>query len=208
MTPDPNRPLPTETFLHNRTLHVGNQTLELAYLGEAHMAGNIFIYARVQKVLVLIDVVFPGWLPFASLGEAKNIPAYYQAHDQILQYDFDHYIGGHVGRAGNRTDVLIQQEYILDLMHNCEQTLNESATNNSMIGAAALLGPVSTKNPGNKWAAFKVYLDVLGQYCANITNEKWLGRLGAADVFEYENAGAVFESLRIDYGILGPFGIS
>jgi hypothetical protein len=55
------------------------------------------------------------------------------------------------------------------------------------------------------WAVFKNYLDTLAEECANRTNEKWLGRLAAADVFQFENAGLVIESLRIDYSVLGPF---
>ncbi|CZR56392.1 uncharacterized protein PAC_06280 [Phialocephala subalpina] len=206
MTPDSNRPLPKETFTDTYKLCVGNQTLELAYKGEVHLSGNIFIYAPAQKILILIDVVFPDWVPFALLGQTKNAPAFFHAHDQILEYDFDPYIGSHLGRSGNRTDVLIQQEYIHDLKHSCELAVNGSATNDSTIGVAALLGPVSEKNPHNMWANFKVYLDTLAQFCANKTNEKWLSRLGAADVFEFENAGLLVESLRIDYGILGPFG--
>jgi hypothetical protein len=66
-------------------------------------------------------------------------------------------------------------------------------------------GAGSTKNQRNGWAPFKVYLDVLAEACANRTNGKWLGKLAAADVFQFENAGLVIESLRLDYGILGPF---
>jgi glyoxylase-like metal-dependent hydrolase (beta-lactamase superfamily II) len=204
MTPDANRPIPKVTFRDTYNLHVGNQTLELAYKGEAHVTGNIFIYAPVQKILILIDIVFPGWTPFALLGQTKNLPGYFHAHDQILEYDFDYYIGGHLGRSGNRTDVLVQKEYALDLKANCEWAMNTSATNDPNIGYTALTEPVSAKNPGNGWAVFKVYLDALAEACANRTNEKWLGRLAAADVFQFENAGLVIESLRIDYGILGP----
>src|SRR4051812_13166458 len=57
LTPDSNRPPPTKTFQHTYTLHLGNQTLELAYKGENHVAGNIFIYAPIQKVLMLVDIV-------------------------------------------------------------------------------------------------------------------------------------------------------
>ena len=38
-------PIPTVTFSDNFTLEVGNQTLELSYMGPAHEPGNIFIYA-------------------------------------------------------------------------------------------------------------------------------------------------------------------
>lgn len=201
---DSNRPVPKVTFHDSYTLQVGNQTLELSYKGEVHVHGNIFIYAPIQKVLILIDVVFPGWTPFALLGQTKYLPRFVHAHDQILAYDFEHYIGGHLGRSGNRTDVLVQKEYVGDLLTNCIWAMNESATNDPAIGATAIFGPVQLKNPGNPWATFKVFLDTLAEVCANLTNEKWLGRLGAADVFQFENAGLVIESLRLDYGILGP----
>lgn len=205
LTPDPTRPPPKITFEKDYNLCVGNQTLELSYKGENHITGNIFIFAPIQKVLILIDVVFPGWTPFANLGETKSLPGFINAHDQILEYDFDHYIGGHLGRSGNRTDVLVQQEYVHDLFTNCQAAINLSATDDPVFGAAAINDPVSEKNPGNMWAVFKNYLDTLAEECANRTNEKWLGRLAAADVFQFENAGLVIESLRIDYSVLGPF---
>ena len=102
--------------------------------------------------------------------------------------------------------MLVQQQYVSDLMTNCEYAINLSATDDPTYGAAALLGPVQAANPGNLWAVFKVYLDTMANLCANLTNEKWLGVLAAADVFQFENAGTVIESLRIDYGVLGPFG--
>lgn len=204
-TPDPNRPVPQITFRDSYTLCVGNQTLQLDYEGENHLLGNLFIYAPTQKVLMLVDVVFPGWTPFALLGQAKNIPGFIHSHDQILAYDFKHYIGGHLGRSGTRADVLTQKEYVLDLKQNCIDVIALGATSDPVFGAAELLGPVSAKNPHNNWAGFKNYLDVTAERCANVTNEKWLGRLAAADVFQFENAGVMIESLRIDFGVLGPF---
>jgi hypothetical protein len=35
---------------------------------------------------------------------------------------------------------------------------------------------------------------------------KYLGRLAAADVFIADNAYVMFEALRVEYGMLGPFG--
>jgi hypothetical protein len=50
-----------------------------------------------------------------------------------------------------------------------------------------------------------VYLDITTEFCANKTNEKWVGMLGGIDVFGFENAGKMLESLRLDYDQLGPF---
>lgn len=205
--PNEKTPLPTVTFHEDYILRVGNQTLELSYKGPNHTPGNIFIWAKRQKVLMLVDVVYPGWIPFTYLGVSTNIPGWIAAHDQILEYQFEHYLGGHLGRAGNRTDVELQKEYVLDLFDNCKKTIELSATDNPVVGAAGLQASVLKLNPDNTWAAFKVFLDSTAEYCANVTNQKWLGKLGAADVFGFENAFTMVKALRIDYDILGPGGV-
>ena len=113
---DPNRPLPTQTFSDSMTLNVGSQTLQLDYHGVNHEPGNIYIYAPDQKVLMLVDVVFPGWTPFQDLALAESVDGFLAAHDQILAYDFDHFIGGHLNRIGTRTDVENQKEYFDDIV--------------------------------------------------------------------------------------------
>jgi hypothetical protein len=42
---------------------------------------------------------------------------------------------------------------------------------------------------------------------ANAVVPRWIDRLGGADVYTLSNAYQLVESLRIDYGHLGPFGI-
>ena len=59
-------PIPTISFPNNYMLQIGNQTLNLDYYGDNHMSGNLFIYAPNQKTLMLVDVVFPGWVPFVG----------------------------------------------------------------------------------------------------------------------------------------------
>jgi glyoxylase-like metal-dependent hydrolase (beta-lactamase superfamily II) len=202
---DPNRPLPKKTFKEYYNLKVGNQSFELSYKGQNHLEGNIFIYTPASKVLMLVDIVFPGWTPFSRLGEVKNVPGFIQAHDEILTYDFEHFIGGHLDRSGNRHDVEIQKEYVLDLYDNCAETIRLTATGDPVLGGANILSPVFAQNPENPWAAFAKYLEVTAGYCANRTNEKWVTRLAGSDVFQFDNAETMIESLRIDYGILGAF---
>lgn len=202
---DPNRPLPKVTFTDDYSLKLGNQTLELTYKGPNHLEGNTFIYAPASKVLMLVDVVFPGWIPFSGLGVVKNVPGFIRAHDQILEYDFLHFVGGHLDRSGTRDDVLIQREYVQDLFDNCAETVRLTGTDDPALGGANILGPVLAQNPGNPWAAFRVDLEVTAGDCANKTNEKWVGRLAGSDVFQFSNAETMVESLRIDYGVLGAF---
>lgn len=46
---------------------------------------------------MLVDIVYPSWKPISGLGETKNTPSCIHSHSRILEYDFNHYIGGHRG---------------------------------------------------------------------------------------------------------------
>lgn len=207
---DSTRPIPSVTFSKQHNLKIGNQTLYLPYKGPNHEPGNIFIYAPKQRVLMLVDIIFPGWVPFDALGEVQNVPGFIKAHDQVLEYQFDHLVAGHLNRAGVRQDVVNQKEYVSDLYNNCVEAIRLSEPNiTSPVSIAKVLPPVEMANPGNSWATFKAYIEGdVASYCADKTTAAWLGRLAGADVFGMSNAVTMIESVRIDFGILGPFGVT
>ena len=181
-------PLPTVTFSDSYTLTVGDQTLELHYRGANHEPGNIYIYAPRQKVLMLVDVVFPGWVPFKSLALAEDTRGYIEAHDVLLSYDFDAYVGGHWGRLGTREDVEIQREYIGDVRANAAQALQT-------VDFMAIAQETGFENIE---LLFDRYLDAVTQQCADLTVPGWVSRLGGADVFTFDHCHMVIQSLRID----------
>ncbi|MCP4318616.1 MAG: MBL fold metallo-hydrolase [Hyphomicrobiales bacterium] len=113
---DPDRPVPNKTFTDGMTLEVGCQKLQLDYHGVNHAPGNLYIYAPEQKVLMLVDIVFPGWTPFPDLALAESVDGFLEAHNLILGYDFEHFIGGHLNRGGTRQDVETQQAYFADMV--------------------------------------------------------------------------------------------
>ena len=116
-------PIPIQTFSDQFVLEVGDKTLVLEGRGPNHDAGNIFVYAPDQRVLMVVDLVFPGWTPFKNLSLAEDVPGYVDAHDEILSFDFDTLVAGHLGRLGTREDVETQKEYILDIQANAAQSL-------------------------------------------------------------------------------------
>jgi len=181
-------PDPTITFSDTYTLTVGSQTLELAYEGPAHRPGNILIYSAKQKVLMFIDVIFPGWTPFKWLAVAEDVPAFIDSHDWVLSYDFETLISGHVGRLGTREDVEIQKEYILDTQANAAKALQTVDFN----AIAQKVGYT------NLWLLFDTYLDAVGEECTKLTEEKWVGKLAAVDIFTKSHCDKLVESLRID----------
>ncbi|MGD1837098.1 MAG: MBL fold metallo-hydrolase, partial [Nitrososphaeraceae archaeon] len=104
---DSDRSIPTETFSNNYTLQAGDKTLELSYYGPIHQRGNIFVYEPDQKVLMLVDHVHPGWIPWTHLAVTEDVPAYIQGYDKILGYDFDVFVPGH-GNIANRDHIILQ----------------------------------------------------------------------------------------------------
>jgi hypothetical protein len=62
-------------------------------------------------------------------------------------------------------------------------------------------------DPANPWAIFRGYLDGAAAQASDAVVPRWTGKLGGADVYTPANAYQLVESLRIDYGQLGPFGI-
>jgi len=185
---DPNRPVPTVTFEDKYTLEVGNQKIELEYHGPMHNPGNIFIYAPQQKVLMLVDVVFPGWTPFKDLAMAEDVPFFIYAHDKILEYDFETYIGGHLTRLGTLEDVEIQKEYFKDIQIN-------AALANQQVDFMAIAQKVGFDN---LWLVFQIYADTITQQCTDATIPNWIDRLGGVDLFTYDHCWKITESQRID----------
>jgi len=194
---DPNRPLPDVTFDEQLTVTVGGDRLELAYHGPNHSPGNIFAYLPHQRVLMLVDVVFPGWVPFAYLAESQNIPGWLEAPAQALRYPFRTFIGGHLTRLGTRDDVTIQEQYVTELKAAAANAIDT-------FNIETVYKSVDDSNP---WAIFRGYLDGVATQAANAVVPRWLDKLGGADVYTQANAYQLVESLRIDYGHLGPFGI-
>ena len=181
-------PLPTVTFDKKYELKVGNQKLELTYRGENHKPGNIYIFAPRQKVLMLVDIVFPGWTPFKGLAIAENVSGYIKAHDLALSYDFEKMVTGHWGRFATRQDVETQREYINDIQENAVKALKT-------VNFYDIAKKTGTENIA---LLFETYLNAVTQECADLTLAKWKGRLGGVDVWTFGHCYAVIMALRVD----------
>ncbi len=185
---DPNRPLATVTFDREHRVSVGSQVLELSYSGPAHAPGNIFIHAPKQRTLMIVDVVFPGWMPWRRLALAQDVPAYFAQVKQISRWDFDILVGGHVGRTGTRADVALHLAFIEDLRDAAEAALAKTTPGEGV-------DPADRSNP---WAVFDNYIDRVVVHCVNELTPKWSSKLAAFDVYIWDQCYAMEQSLRID----------
>jgi glyoxylase-like metal-dependent hydrolase (beta-lactamase superfamily II) len=195
MLADPDRPLPTVIFDDSITIEAGDQTLRMDYPGPNHSEGNSFIYLPQRRVLMLVDVIFPGWVPFSNLALSAYVPGFITMHQQALDYGFDHLVSGHVTRPGTQDDVRVQIEYMDDLR----------VTTEAALSSVDLPGIMTKVDTGNNWAVFRAYLDAVAAQTTDDLVPRWKDRLGGADVFTLGNAWAMAEVLRLDLNSLGPF---
>jgi glyoxylase-like metal-dependent hydrolase (beta-lactamase superfamily II) len=192
---DANRPAPTVTFEDEYDLRVGDELLQLRYHGPNHTPDNIFISAPDHQTLMLVDVIFPGWVPFKNLAVSQDIPDWVNAQEIAMSYPWTTYVGGHLGRLGTRADGELQIDYVADLLAEARATM-----------ASLDPAPFFAQYGDNSWAIFKAYLDAASTMTAAPVTAKYLSTLAGADVFTLDNAYVMFEALRVDYGTLGPFG--
>ncbi|HEX6233917.1 MAG TPA: MBL fold metallo-hydrolase [Jiangellaceae bacterium] len=197
---DPQRPVPTVVFEDSYALSVGGQKLQLDYHGNIHCPGNIFIYAPAQQILMNVDVIFPGWVPFSSLAMASELRGFRRGHDVVLGYDFDVFVPGHLTRLGTRSDVEVQQQYVQDLVDTAMKYLDDVSPARNAFGVEPSFMNTAERVGGlqNAWLVFDTYLNAVAEKVADEVLPRWIDRLAGADVFTRSHAWEVVERLRID----------
>jgi glyoxylase-like metal-dependent hydrolase (beta-lactamase superfamily II) len=179
---DPRRPVPKVTFDKKYTLRGGEQTLVLEYKGVNHALGNIFIHAPRQRVLMLVDVVYPGFMPYKNLGIAEDVQGYIRAHAEALTYDFDVFVGGHVSRLGTRKDVQVATEFVNEL------------TANSVLGALDFPSYIKAHPADDKWNLHNEYEKERVEKCYAELLPRWNARLADSETYLRDNCWAMIEA--------------
>lgn len=188
---DPRRPPVQVTFDDAHRLEVGGQVIDLIYRGPNHAPGNIFVHAPEHRVLMCVDLFYPGWVPFANIAMSRDIPGFVDHHDYALELDFDQLIPGHLTRLGDRHDVEIAREYILDVRNAAQNALDRCQITNAQAAAE-----VGTENV---YVYFKLLYDKAVAAAAGPLLEKWSGRLGGVETFGVNHVFIMFQSARLDH---------
>jgi hypothetical protein len=87
------------------------------------------------------------------------------------------------------------------------QSAKGSNNGSNLLSIETIVPPVEKVNPDNFWADVAAFDYVLVEHVARESIRRWEDRLAGTDVYAMSNAQAMLESVRIDWGILGPFGV-
>jgi glyoxylase-like metal-dependent hydrolase (beta-lactamase superfamily II) len=188
---DGRRLLPNETFNGTRSeLNIDGERIILDYRGDWHQPGNLFIHFPEQKILTAIDTFPVKNVPPFRLLLSPHVPAYFRAMDQMLEYDVETVVTGHLSLFGTPEDVQTNREYIRDLRASTAEALRMV----DLREAAAAAG-VPANNP---LAHLKVWMDAVVARAAELMPASWNKRLGGADLFLADNLSTIAWSLFLD----------
>jgi glyoxylase-like metal-dependent hydrolase (beta-lactamase superfamily II) len=186
---DSRRPVPTITFTDTYTMNLGGETLVLNYPGINHERGNIFIYAPKQKTLMLVDVVYPGYMPYKNLGIAEDMAGYMEIQKRALGYDFSTFVGGHVTRLGDRTDVQLSLEFSSDLYKTAASALS--------FLPLAEFAKANVARTKDKWDLHNEYEKAVVDRCYDGLLPRWHHRLADSPTYLRDNCWAMMESILV-----------
>ena len=123
MKNDPQRPVPTVTFEDQYTLAVGDQVLELSYMGAFHSKGDIVIYSPVHKVVMAVDLYHPNAAPFQYFGLTRDVGEHIAVHDKLLAMDWEIMISGHEPILGTPEHLKFNKEFTSAVLGNAQSAI-------------------------------------------------------------------------------------
>ncbi|MBS1518568.1 MAG: MBL fold metallo-hydrolase [Bacteroidetes bacterium] len=190
---DSKRLIPNRTFEGALVLKKGDKQIYLSNHMNYHSnEGDLFISVPQDKFLMAIDVLAPGYVPFKNLDITMNVNDYMKVFDQILAYDFDVFIGGHLTSVGNRNDILETKAYVQDLYETVKRIHSNTNMMQVMSSAAEKIGW------NNKYLLFQVFLDKIIDESAEEIEARWINRLAGVDVFAKSHAATMLLYVRWD----------
>jgi hypothetical protein len=126
-------------------------------------------------------------MPYKNLGIVEDVPGYIDVHRKVLAYDFDTFVGGHVGGAGTRADVETSLEFVTQLQSVASRLMGETPF-------PAFLA----RHPGpDKWDLHNEYEKALVDACAAELRPLWEKRLKDTETYLKDNCWAMIEAITV-----------
>lgn len=176
---------PDTTFEDKYSLSLGREVVEIK-TGHFHSENtDAIIYLPRQKFIVAVDTITPGEVPYHNFGSTAKLDGYFQFFDEILQYDFDTILSGHVSILGNREDVIIARDYVRDVR---ETALKGMA---SMLPTFEKTFAAMGHKNGN--LAYRVAIETIRRDCTTQIINRWKDKLSVTDVWAHSHCETVIQ---------------
>jgi glyoxylase-like metal-dependent hydrolase (beta-lactamase superfamily II) len=189
---DPHRPLPTKTFVDHTKLVFGTAEIDLTKKQYHSNEGDLFIYLPKKKVLMAVDTLAPGYVPFLDFDLTRNMHEYLKVFDELLAYDFDILVSGHLTSLGNRQDVIDTKNYTMDVYQTVKR-IHNSADQNKMA-----MKIVNQFGSENKFLIFDRIIEPIIEQSYEEIKSRWIDKLAGVDIYGRSHARAMLIYVRWD----------
>lgn len=189
---DPRRLLPTKTFVGQTRISFGTAEIELKRAAFHSNEGDLYIYLPKQRVLMAIDTLAPGYVPFMNFDLTVNMHEYLKMFDQLLAYEFDVLVAGHLTSLGTRQDVIDNKNYALDVYQTVKR-IHNSADQNKMA-----MDTIRKYGADNKFLIFNNILEPLIEQSYQEIKGRWINKLAGVDIYGRSHARTMLIYVRWD----------
>ena len=167
--------LPTKTFQDEYSFSLGGETVELKTASFHAEDVDTIIYLPKQQFLMAVDTITTGEVPFMNFGATTDVGAYLNMFDELLAYDFDIILPGHVSILATREDVIENREYALDVQAS---VLNGMQTFQQRYGETLAAIEFTSEN-----LAYRSVIEQMRGECSEQIIDTWQDRLSAVDIW-------------------------
>ncbi len=185
---DPARPVPTRTVRNHEVVTLQGMPVEIVTGPPAHCIDTTYIRVPGEGLLMAVDLIYPGWMPYKNLGDSIDLPGVVEAHETMLAMDWRTLVAGHVDRTGTREDVEVSLELYRDLAESAQRQY------------AALSFPqylAATPSPLTSWERHELYETELVKRMVADVRPRWINRLKGVDTYLADNCWAMLETLVV-----------
>ena len=185
---DPARPVPTRVVSGRERLNLQGIDIDIVTGPPAHSIDTTCILVPSERLLMTVDIVYPGWMPYKDLGVSIDLPGVVQAHETMLGFEFDTLVAGHVDRTGTRADVTTSLALYRDLADSAQRAY------------AALSFPqylAATPSRSTSWERHALYETALVRRMVADVRPRWIDRLLGVDTYLADNCWAMLETFVV-----------
>ena len=166
---------PTRVFDEALDLEIGGVDIGLRTARFHAEDTDVLIYLPNERFLMAVDTITPGEAPFMNFGATSNVDAYLASFDTFLDYEFEHFLSGHVSVLGTRQDVVAARDYAFDV-RDTVYGLMSTFEPRMMEGLEA----VAFQNAN---LAYRYAIEGIRDDCATEVIDRWSTALSVVDLW-------------------------
>ena len=167
--------VPNETFEDVYSFSLGREAVEIRTAHFHSENTDAIIYLPKQKFVIAVDTITPGEVPFMNFGATSRYGGYVDVFDEILRYDFDTILTGHVSILGTQEDVILNRDYVHDVRDTALKGMEAFLPTFEKTFAAFV------RKNGN--LAYRMAMEGVRQDCATQIIDRWKDKLSVVDVW-------------------------